>query len=193
MRKQQSPFRWPRCAHAHVIAFAAALSALAILAGASAAAEFVPSIGITKPVDGGTDAKVLTGLALRNDIAPILMGELAVAYRSESRFDDQLHVRSWPVTASLYLKPVPTLYGGAGVGWYQTTFDYENDTPLLLEDETKQLFGVHVGGGMTVPMSAVGLDLNGRYVMLRDQESRLVPEEFNPDFWTLSLGLAFKF
>jgi len=192
MRKQQSRFRWPRRAPAHVIALAAALSALVLLAGASAAAEFVPSIGITKPVDGGTDAKLLTGLALRDNLAPILKGELAVAYRSESRFDDQLKVRSWPVTASLYLTPVPALYGGAGVGWYQTTFDYENNTPLL-QDETKQLFGVHVGGGMQVPLAAAALDLNGRYVMLRDQESRLVPEEFNPDFWTLALGLAFKF
>lgn len=37
------------------------------------------------------------------------------------------------------------------------------------------------------------LDLTGRYVFMKDQESRLVPETFNPDFWTMSLGLALKF
>lgn len=192
MRKQMWAIDWPRRAPARLLAVMAVLAVFAWPAGTASAGLIVPSIGMTKPVDGGTDAKLLTGLALRDNLAPILMGELAVAYRSESRFDDQLKVRSWPVTASLYLTPVPALYGGAGVGWYQTTFDYRDNTPLL-QDETRQLFGVHVGGGMQVPLSAAALDLNGRYVMLRDQESRLVPEEFNPDFWTLALGLAFKF
>jgi len=192
MRRQQKSIRRRRRVHALLVALAAALAALALPAGTSTAAEFVPSIGITKPVDGGNGTKLLTGLALRDNLAPLLKGEIAVAYRSESRYDDQLTVRSWPVTASLYLTPVPALYGGAGVGWYQTTFDYADNSPLL-RDETKQLFGVHVGGGMQVPVAVAALDLNGRYVMLRDQESRLVPEQFDPDFWTLSLGLALKF
>ena len=192
MRRQQKSIRRRRRVHALLVALAAALAALALPAGTSTAAEFVPSIGITKPVDGGNGTKLLTGLALRDHLAPLLKGEIGVAYRSESRYDDQLTVRSWPVTASLYLTPVPALYGGAGVGWYQTTFDYADNSPLL-RDETKQLFGVHVGGGMQVPVAVAALDLNGRYVMLRDQESRLVPEQFDPDFWTLSLGLALKF
>jgi len=192
MRRQQKSIRRRRRVHALLVALAAALAALALPAGTSTATELVPSIGITKPVDGGNGTKLLTGLALRDHLAPILKGEIAVAYRSESRYDDQLTVRSWPVTASLYLTPVPALYGGAGVGWYQTTFDYADNSPLL-RDETKQLFGVHVGGGMQVPVAVAALDLNGSYVMLRDQESRLVPEQFDPDFWTLSLGLALKF
>lgn len=192
MSTQQTSNRRPRSAPASLPALVAAVAVLALAAGTAAAAEFVPSIGLTKPVDGGNDTKVLVGLALRDNLAPLLKGEIGVAYRSESRYDGQLEVRSWPVTASLYLTPVPALYGGAGVGWYQTTFDYSSDLPLV-RDETKQLFGVHVGGGMQVPLAAAALDLNGRYVMLRDQQSRLVPEKFDPDFWTLSLGLAFKF
>lgn len=192
MSTQQTTHRWPRSAHAPLSGLVAVAAVLALAAGTAAAAEIVPSIGVTRPVNGGSDSKVLVGLALRDNLAPLLMGEIGVAYRSESRYDGQLEVRSWPVTASLYLTPVPALYGGAGVGWYHTTLDYSNNLPLL-SDETKQLFGVHVGGGMQVPLSAAALDLNGRYVMLRDQESRLVPEKFDPDFWTLSLGLAFKF
>lgn len=194
MRSQMHAVGRRRGARGRAVAVAVVLAALAMLAGAGAAAagEIVPSLGLSKPVEGGGDSKLYMGLALRESIAQILKGELGVAYRGESRFDDQLRVRSWPVTASLYLTPVPTLYGGAGVGWYHTTFDYRTETPLL-QDETKQLFGVHVGGGMQVPLAAAALDLNGRYVMLRDQESRLVPEDFDPDFWTLSLGLAIKF
>jgi hypothetical protein len=49
-----------------------------------------------------------------------------------------------------------------------------------------------LGGGFQVPLApTVALDLGGRYVMLRDQQSHLVPETFDPDFWMLSLGLAF--
>ena len=159
---------------------------------AGRAAEIVPSIGLTKPVDGDADARVFGGLALRGDLIPMLRSEIGVSYRSESRFDDQLHIRTWPITASVYLAPIPSLYAGVGVGWYQITFDYDEGLPF--EDETNQEFGVHVGGGFQVPLApSASLDLNGRYVMLRDQRSRLVPEKFDPDFWTTSVGLAFKF
>lgn len=158
----------------------------------SQATELIPSYGISKPIDGDVSAKSFAGLALRSDLLPLLKTEIAVAYRSESRFDDQLKVRQWPVTASLYLAPTSMLYAGGGVGWYQTTFDYKND--LLFEDETHQDFGVHLGGGFQVPLGpAAALDLSGRYVMMRDQQSRLVPEKFDPDFWVTSLGLAIKF
>jgi len=168
-----------------------ALAALLLGAGVGHGGEFVPSIGLTKSLNGGSDAQVYGGLAIRGNLAPILEGEVAAAYRSESRFNDQLRLRMWPVTASLYLKPVPALYAGGGVGWYHTTYDYESD---LIGDETVQKFGVHVGGGLKVPVAPrVALDLGGRYVKLQDQESKLIPEKFDPSFWTLSMGLALKF
>ncbi len=159
------------------------------------AGEIVPAIGLTKPVDGDEDAKMMGSLAFRTNVLPFLKTEVGVAYRSESKFDDQLKIRMWPVTASLWLTPLPALYAGAGVGWYHTTFDYDQDAiPTPVEDETKQEFGVHVGGGVMVPVApAFGVDLQGRYVMMRDQENRLVPEKFDPDFWMTSLGLAIKF
>jgi hypothetical protein len=62
------------------------------------------------------------------------------------------------------------------------------------QDQTRQEFGVHVGGGVRVPVGPrASLDLGGRYVMLRDQEDPLVPERFDPDFWTADLGLAIRF
>jgi hypothetical protein len=172
---------------------AVALVAVAVGAPSASAArgEFVPYLGISKQVEGD-ETQMSGGLAVRGDLLPILMAEVGASYRSEDRFDDQLHLRQWPITASLYLRPARPLYAGAGVGWYNTSFDY--DDALGIEDETRQDFGVHVGGGFQIPISpAVGVDLNGRYVMMQDQESRLVPESFDPDFWTTNVGLAIRF
>jgi hypothetical protein len=159
------------------------------------AAEIIPAVGVTKSVDGDEKADVFGSLAFRAPILPLLKTELGIAYRSEDRFDDALKLRMWPVTASLWLTPIPALYAGGGVGWYNITFDYDQDrVPFPIEDETQQEFGVHLGGGLMVPIgTSAGLDLNGRYVMMRDQSSRLIPEKFDPDFWTSSLGLAIRF
>lgn len=174
-----------------LVPIAAAIALAFVLVKASPAAEIIPSLGLSKSVNGGDDARLYSGIAVRGALAPALKAEIGVAYHSESRFGDQLKVRSWPITTSLYLAPGP-VYAGAGVGWYQTTFAYAEDSPFA--DETRQEFGVHVGGGLEIPLSpAAGLDLNGRYVMLREQQSRLVPEQFDPDFWSMSLGLAFNF
>ena len=187
MRHQQRSIRvWFAVATVALCAFAAGAKSASAARG-----EFVPALGISKPVDG--DQTQMSGsLSLRGDLLPILMAEVGVAYRSEDRFNDQLHLRQWPITASLYLRPARPVYAGAGVGWYQTSFDYDDE--LGLEDETRQDFGVHVGGGFQIPVRpSVGVDLNGRYVMMQDQESRFVPERFDPDFWTTSLGLAIRF
>jgi opacity protein-like surface antigen len=147
-------------------------------------------------VDGGEEGRVFGGLAFRGDLAPFLKDEIAVSYRSESRYDGHMDVRMWPVTASLWLAPTPLLYAGGGVGWYSVTYHYDQ-TPaggFLMSEQTRQQFGVHLGGGLRVPLGPVAaVDLGGRYVMMHDQESRLVPETFNPDFWTASLGVGLRF
>lgn len=156
------------------------------------AAEIVPSYGLTRSVDGGDQVKGMFGLALRGNIIPnVLQSEIGAGYRTEDMSNGALHVRQWPITASILVTPMNVLYAGAGVGWYHTTYDYEDDA---LSDETVQKFGVHVGGGIKVPVAPrVALDLGGRYVKLQDQESKLIPEKFDPSFWTLSMGLALKF
>ncbi len=158
-------------------------------------AEIIPSIGLTRAVNGGDKVQGYGGLALRTQLVPLVKSEIGVAYRSESRFDNSLTVKTWPVTASLWLQPVPALYAGGGVGWYQTTNHYDQSRfAFPVQDDTHSDFGVHLGGGMRVPIApAAALDLNGRYVMMREQESPLIPQKFNPDFWTTSLGLAIGF
>jgi len=156
------------------------------------AGEIIPSIGVARSVDSDDDqARISGGLAFRAPFLSIFKSEIGVQYRSETRFDGGLHVRQWPITGSLWLQPMPALYVGGGVGWYQTSFDYEDDA---LEDETTQDFGVHLGGGLAVPLGpSLGLDLNGRYVFLEDVDQKLSTEKFDPDFWSTTVGLAFKF
>lgn len=157
------------------------------------ATEIIPSVGLTRAVNGDDNTtQVSGGLALRTDLMPFLMAEVGASYRSEDRFGGDLHITQWPITGSLWLKPLPIVYAGGGAGWYQTTFDY--DEALSIPGETTQQFGVHLGGGLRMPLvPRVGLDLNGRYVFLGDVDQKLSFETFDPDFWTTSLGLAIKF
>lgn len=169
-------------------------SALVATTEIASAVEIIPAAGMTKTVDGDEDPNAFGSLSFRGQTLPFLATEIGLAYRSESRFDNNLNVRMWPVTASLWLTPIPSLYAGGGVGWYNVTLDFSDDVSPPLEDETNQEFGIHVGGGVRVPLGTnAALDLNGRYVMMRDQEARLVPETFDPDFWSTALGLAIKF
>jgi opacity protein-like surface antigen len=159
---------------------------------ARADGQIVPSVGMTRAVDGDDETKLSGGLAVRGDLLPFLMAEIGASYRNDTYFGGDLDVRQWPVTASLYVKPFPAVYAGGGVGWYHTTFDYESETGI--PNRTEEEFGVHVGGGLQIPIAPIAaLDLSGRYVFMQDQEARLVPEKFDPDFWTTSLGLAIKF
>ena len=157
------------------------------------AGELIPSIGITRSVhDANSTSQVYGGLALRAGVLPGVKSEIGVAYRSEERLDGNLKVRMWPVTASLWLTPLPVFYAGGGVGWYHTTLDYADNLPL--RNETHQSFGVHFGGGLEIPLGPfAGVDLNGRYVFLKKERSQLPPAQFDPDFWTTSLGLAIRF
>lgn len=176
-----------------VAALVGTASVLPPVAGDARSAEIIPAVGLTRATDR-EDAEFYGSLAFRGELAPILRHEIGIAYRSESWFDDRLSVRMWPVTASLWLSPVAGLYAGGGVGFYHVTYDYDQEALAIdVKDDTDQEFGVHVGGGFNVPLSPkTSVDLNGRYVMMQEQESRLVPEEFDPDFWNVSLGLAFR-
>jgi hypothetical protein len=154
------------------------------------AGEIVPSIGVSKPAhDADAETKPHLGLAFRSNLLPLLKTEVGVAYRSESYMNDQLRVRQWPLTASLWLSPVPMLYAGGGAGWYHTTYDFQ-DT-LLGEDSTDQQFGVHAGGGLQIPLGPVAADLNGRYIFF--QEEPAIPTGIaDADYWSVALGLAIK-
>jgi len=157
------------------------------------AGEIIPSLGITKSTDDNAgDAKFSGGLALRGAVLPFLKAEVGASYRQDSFLGGDLEIRQWPITGSLWLTPFPVVYAGGGVGYYQTTYKYSGALPF--EDSTDQKFGVHLGGGLDIPLAPrLGLDVNGRYIFMEQKQSELPPNEFNPDFWTTSVGLAIRF
>ncbi|OGF20251.1 MAG: hypothetical protein A2V63_03230 [Candidatus Eisenbacteria bacterium RBG_19FT_COMBO_70_11] len=156
------------------------------------AAEIVPSLGLSRPVNGDAATHTFLGLAVRGHLAPMLKSEIGLGYRSDAYFDGALRVRQWPLTASLWVTPLPTLYAGGGAGIYVTTYDYQGSLPY--PDTRDPSFGMHLGGGFDVPLGPLAaLDLNGRYVMLQKRDMPISPREFKPDFWTTSPGLAIRF
>lgn len=97
------------------------------------------------------------------------------------------------VTGFFY--PIPIAYGAIGVGWYNTSVEYEFAATDLLEpdDETLQEFGWHFGGGVELPVGR-NLKLAGdiRYVFI-DYEFEEVPgtDDINNDFFIIQAGLLF--
>ena len=172
---------------------AISMSSVCFSTSVTQATELIPSIGITKSLDNSQGhVKGFGGLALRAPLSPFFDVELGVSYRQEVIVPDQLKLVMWPVTASLWVRPIPALYAGVGVGYYPVTFDYDND--LNIKNFTDDQFGIHVGGGADIPLAPkLALDLHGRYVMLRETDTQLIPGKFNPDYWNASVGLAFKF
>ena len=160
--------------------------------GAAHAAQIVGSLGISQAPDGGSN-QTFYAVALRNALLPKTQGEIQVGYRSESRevAGQSFDLRTTPVTLSLWASPVPMFYAGGGVGLYVQSVKYGGNIYPASNDTN---FGAHLGGGMHFSMTPmVGLDLQGRYVFLKDQATALASGNFNPSFWTLSAGLAIGF
>lgn len=171
------------------------LSALVIPTWVSTghALQLIPSVGYTKSTDTNVDnGNFYGGVALRASLMPMLSIEGGIAYREDQASTNSLKVRMWPVTASAWLHVLPTVYAGGGLGWYRTTYDYSSSVPF--SDVTTDLLGVHLGGGVAVPLSpSLGLDLNGRYIFMQKDNSLKLPTDFNPNFWSTTVGLAIKF
>jgi hypothetical protein len=165
-----------------------------LLAGlqAARAGEIVPSVGLTRATSGDGSVKAFAGLALRGSVLPMVKTELGVAYRSDPYLNGDLNVKMWPVTASLWLTPLPMLYFGGGAGYYHTTFDYKD---AQLQDQTSREFGTHLGGGLSFPIvpAIASVDLNARYVHLREKGTLLAPGSIKQSFVSTSLGVAIKF
>jgi hypothetical protein len=116
--------------------------------------------------------------------------EGAVDYRKED-LPGSVEVRTWPVTASLVVSPIPVLYGLAGVGWYNTTIDFPSSA--LVDDRTQRDFGWHVGAGTQVPiMPSLSFLADLRYAYINydfDEFAESVADFDGGNYLTLNLGL----
>jgi opacity protein-like surface antigen len=133
------------------------------------------------------------GAAIRLKLIPFLGVEASLGYRQEKYADALLTVHSWPVMVTGLIYPLPMIYGAMGFGWYNTTFDYDQDRLPLLKDETAQKVGWHFGGGVELPVgSNVKLTADVRYVFL-DYDFKGVPgsADLNSNFYVVTAGLLF--
>jgi hypothetical protein len=167
------------------------LSPLAVNAG-----DFIglgPRAGYYKAKDA-EEGQWFGGAGLRLKMGSIGF-EGSIDYRAEKYVNGNLTIRSWPVMASVLFYPLPILYGVAGAGWYNTTFDYDQDKLIFkyVKDKTDQEVGWHFGGGLELPLgrkSALAVDI--RYVFLNYDFSE-VPgsEELDSDFYAVTITIIF--
>jgi opacity protein-like surface antigen len=153
-----------------------------------------PQVGFQKTADAD-DGRFMFGGAVRLRLMPLLGVEGSIGYRQEKFGDDALTVRSWPLMVTGLIYPVPVFYGAMGAGWYNTTFDYnENNLPAQnLQDETSQEFGWHFGAGVELPAGEKSkLTVDFRYVFLNyDFETIPGSGDIDSNSYIITAGFLF--
>ncbi|OGC02911.1 hypothetical protein A2V82_11625 [candidate division KSB1 bacterium RBG_16_48_16] len=147
-----------------------------------------PQVGFHKAADAD-NGNFMTGAALRLKLTPTLGVEGSINYRQEAFANGTLTVRSWPIMVTAMMYPLPIAYGAVGAGWYNTTFDFNND---LIENETNQEFGLHFGGGLEMPVgSNVKFTGDIRYVFLNYDFDGVPFNDVDSNFYVITAGLLF--
>jgi len=134
------------------------------------------------------------GAAWRFKFNPMLGVEASITYRQEKYLNELLTLRSWPVMVTGLIYPLPIIYAAMGIGWYNTTFDYDQERLPYLNDDTVQKIGWHFGGGIELPVESnfiVTGDL--RYVFL-DYNFKEFPgsDKLKSNFYVISIGLLYS-
>ncbi len=151
--------------------------------------------GYEKTRDADTGS-FMGGAAVRVHLPlPILKlgAEASVQYRQDEF--GAITVKSWPVMVTGLWYPLSIVYAGVGVGWFNTTFDYDESqfAPNTVQDETKQEFGWHFGGGLEIPVGPVTITGDIRYVFLNyDFETIPGTDSVNSDFYVITGGILFR-
>jgi len=151
-----------------------------------------PQVGYYKAQDADKGS-YMGGVAWRFKLNRILGLEASINYRQERYANDALTVRSWPVMATGLIYPLRVVYGAIGAGWYNTTFDYDQNKFSLLKDETTQEFGWHFGGGVELPVgSKFKLTGDIRYVFL-NYDFKEIPGsgDLKSNFTVITVGFLF--
>ena len=152
-----------------------------------------PQLGFQKANDADK-GNMMYGAAARLEVTPTFSLEGSINYRQEDFADDKVTVRNYPVMVTAMIYPIPIVYGAIGAGWYNTRFDYSDDLNKLgVNDETKQKFGYHFGGGVSLALNKTTL-LTGdiRYVFIDYKFDKLIGRDVSSNFYVITAGLLFK-
>lgn len=100
---------------------------------------------------------------------PVIGVEGAIDYRNDD-LGGGIELKTWPVTASLLVYPIPTAYALAGLGWYNTTLDFPSNSAF--ENNTQTALGYHFGAGVELPLAPM-------FKLLGDVRWQFVDYEFD--------------
>ncbi|HUU44934.1 MAG TPA: outer membrane beta-barrel protein [Acidobacteriota bacterium] len=115
--------------------------------------------------------------------------EGAIDYRNEELGND-IELKSWPVSVSLLVYPIPSIYALAGLAWYNTTLDFPANSAY--DDDTQSALGYQFGAGVELPV-APKLKLTGdiRWQFI-DYEFDDIPSSIgkvDADSYSLNVGV----
>jgi opacity protein-like surface antigen len=169
--------------------------AIIILAVAQVEAQGVaigPQVGYYK-VQDADEGNFIGGVTIRFKAKSSFGLEASINYRQEKYANNSLTVRSWPVMVTGLFYPLPIVYGAIGAGWYNTTFDYNQNKLPFVKDKTSQEFGWHFGAGVDIPIgdkSSIIADI--RYVFLNyNFEDFPGSNDLNSNFFVITAGFLF--
>jgi opacity protein-like surface antigen len=151
-----------------------------------------PQVGYYRAQDAD-EGNFMGGAAWRFKVTKIFGVEASINYRQERYANDALTVRSWPVMVTGLIYPIPVVYGAIGAGWYNTTYDYNQNKFPIFKDETTQEFGWHFGGGVEIPIrERFKLIGDIRYVFLNyDFEEIPGTGDLDSNFYVITAGFLF--
>lgn len=150
-----------------------------------------PHFGYYETADADA-GNVMLGAALRLRLANALSFEGSIDYRQEKYKDNSITAKSWPVMLTGLFYPTQNIYGAAGIGWYNTQIDFNNEFADY-DSKTSQKFGWHFGAGVDIPLSErVKISSDFRYTFL-NYDFGEVPgtDEISSDYFIVTAGLFF--
>jgi opacity protein-like surface antigen len=152
-----------------------------------------PKVGYFKTADADK-GQLMIGAAARLKLGGIGV-EGSVDYRQEKYADDKITVRTWPVSATALIYPLSFVYGLAGMGWYNTTIDYDQESLSFkhVPDETKQKIGWHFGAGIELPFGfgkTLAADIRYHFI---DYDFSAFPgsKDLKSNFYSINVALLF--
>jgi len=117
--------------------------------------------------------------------------EGAIDYRNEE-LGGGLELKSWPVSASLLVYPIPPVYALAGLGWYHTTLDFPTNS--IYDNDTQTELGYHFGAGVELPLAPmfklVG-DVRWQFINYEFEDIPSSVGKVDADSYSLNAGFLF--
>ena len=122
---------------------------------------------------------------------PVIGVEGAIDYRNDD-LGGGLELKTWPVTASLLVYPIPAAYALAGFGWYNTTLDFPSGSTF--ENSTQSALGYHFGAGVELPLAPMFKLMGDVRWQFVDYEFDEIPSSIgnvNADSYSFNAGFLF--